>query len=72
LEEYDQETKKKGIVIGYDGRYNSEKFARLTAAVFVAKNFKVYLYPHMVPTPFVVRDASCFFHNVISLTLLDI
>jgi len=34
--------RERGIVIGRDGRHNSEKFAKLTAATFVAKGFKVY------------------------------
>ena len=43
----------KGIVIGHDARHNSERFARLTAAAFVAKQFKVWWYDDLVHTPFV-------------------
>lgn len=43
----------KGIVIGYDHRYNSERFAKLTAAAFIHKKFKVYLYKSLVHTPMV-------------------
>ncbi|CAL7946214.1 unnamed protein product [Xylocopa violacea] len=43
----------KGIVIGYDGRYCSKRFAQLTATIFVRNNVKVYLFPEVVPTPFI-------------------
>jgi len=42
-----------GIVLGYDGRYNSKRFADLSAAVFLNEKIKVYLFSRMVPTPFV-------------------
>lgn len=42
-----------GVVIGYDGRHNSERFAQLTASVFVARGFRVYLFGNTVPTPLV-------------------
>lgn len=38
----DPGNREKGVVIGRDGRHNSEKFAKLTAAAFAAKGFKVY------------------------------
>nr|AOE43343.1 phosphoglucomutase [Cavenderia deminutiva] len=43
----------KGAVVGYDGRYNSEVFAKLTAATFASQGFKVYLFSKVVPTPYV-------------------
>ncbi|KAH8355087.1 hypothetical protein KR093_005377 [Drosophila rubida] len=43
----------RGIVIGFDGRYNSQRFAELTAIVFLSSNFRVYLYKCYVPTPIV-------------------
>ncbi|KAI9830244.1 MAG: hypothetical protein M1819_005771 [Sarea resinae] len=43
----------RGIVIGYDGRHNSERFAKLAAAVFVAKGMKVWWYEETVHTPLV-------------------
>ena len=55
MEEVDASLKQKGVVIGYDGRYNSKTFAELTAAVFLSRGFKVILFPSMCPTPFVVR-----------------
>ena len=43
----------KGIVIGYDARHNSKKFAELTAAAFVAKGMNVLWYEDLVHTPMV-------------------
>ncbi|KAF2076229.1 hypothetical protein CYY_002470 [Polysphondylium violaceum] len=42
-----------GVVIGYDGRHHSKEFANITAQAFLKKNFKVYLFETIVPTPFV-------------------
>lgn len=43
----------KGIMIGYDNRFLSEKFALHVAQVLAAKNIKVALSPTSIPTPFV-------------------
>ncbi|KAI9820839.1 MAG: Phosphoglucomutase-3 [Thelocarpon impressellum] len=43
----------RGVVIGHDARHNSRKFARLTAAAFVARNIKVWWYEDFVHTPLV-------------------
>ncbi|XP_065216435.1 phosphopentomutase [Planococcus citri] len=43
----------KGVVIGYDGRYFSKRFAQLTATIFLNAQVKVYLFPDVNPTPFV-------------------
>lgn len=51
--------KKRGVVIGRDARHNSEKFAKLTAAAFVAKGIKVWWYEipsHTPLVPFGVRE----------------
>ncbi|KAK0082470.1 hypothetical protein PV325_010353 [Microctonus aethiopoides] len=45
--------KNKGIIIGYDGRYNSLRFAELTATIFINNGIKVYMYSRVCPTPFV-------------------
>jgi phosphoglucomutase len=45
--------KKRGVVIGRDARHNSEKFAKLTAAAFVAKGIKVWWYESPAHTPLV-------------------
>ena len=44
----------KGIVIGYDARHNSQRFAHLTANIFSRGGVKVYLFRQISPTPFVV------------------
>ncbi|XP_054005959.1 glucose 1,6-bisphosphate synthase-like [Hylaeus anthracinus] len=43
----------KGVIIGYDGRHCSKRFAELTATIFAEKNIKVYLFSKVVPTPFI-------------------
>lgn len=43
----------RGVVIGHDARYNSEKFARLAAAAFIEKGIKVWWFDRNVHTPLV-------------------
>jgi phosphoglucomutase len=55
----EHDVKKRGVVIGRDARHNSEKFAKLTAAAFVAKGIKVWWYEtpsHTPLVPFGVRE----------------
>ena len=55
----EENAKRRGVVIGRDARHNSEKFAKLTAAAFVAKGFKVWWYEdpsHTPLVPFGVRE----------------
>uniref|UniRef100_A0A0V0G6E7 Putative phosphoglucomutase/phosphomannomutase n=1 Tax=Triatoma dimidiata TaxID=72491 RepID=A0A0V0G6E7_TRIDM len=47
------EVLKNGLVIGYDGRHNSKRFAELTAGIFLRAGSPVYLYSKVCPTPFV-------------------
>ncbi|KAL8717126.1 MAG: hypothetical protein Q9225_005608 [Loekoesia sp. 1 TL-2023] len=42
-----------GIVVGYDARHNSRKFAQLAAAVFESKGIIVWWYEDIVHTPLV-------------------
>ncbi|KAH9644102.1 hypothetical protein HF086_015432 [Spodoptera exigua] len=42
-----------GVVIGFDGRYNSKKFAELTAKVFVSSSIPVHMFREVVATPLV-------------------
>ncbi len=42
---------KRGVVIGYDARHKSDRFAEATARVFAAKGMRALLFPHHVPTP---------------------
>lgn len=48
LKEYDKEP---SIVIGYDGRKNSDVFARDTAEIMTGAGVKAYLLPRKLPTP---------------------
>ena len=41
----------KPVVIGFDGRYNSDVFANDTAEVMSAAGFKAIIFEHVVPTP---------------------
>ncbi|KAF2147250.1 uncharacterized protein K452DRAFT_282238 [Aplosporella prunicola CBS 121167] len=47
------DVKHRGVVIGRDARHNSEKFAKLTAAAFVAKGIRVWWCEDHVHTPLV-------------------
>ncbi|KAJ7929358.1 hypothetical protein B0H13DRAFT_947180 [Mycena leptocephala] len=54
----------RGVVIGHDHRYNSERWADLTAAAFINSGFKAYLHRGLVHTPMVpfsvqALNASC-------------
>ena len=39
------------VVIGYDGRVNSDVFAKDSAEIFAGLGLRVFLFPHVVPTP---------------------
>lgn len=39
------------VVIGYDSRNNSRKFAEITAAVFAANGIKVHIWTELMPVP---------------------
>ncbi|PVI07423.1 phosphoglucomutase-2 [Periconia macrospinosa] len=55
----EENAKRRGVVIGRDARHNSERFAKLTAAAFVAKGIKVWWYDiptHTPLVPFGVRE----------------
>lgn len=54
--------KNNGVVIAYDNRLNSRKFAIETAKVLATHNIKVYLFKTLRPTPelsFAVRYLKC-------------
>ncbi|KAF2268593.1 hypothetical protein CC78DRAFT_378172 [Lojkania enalia] len=53
LLENEENVKHRGVVVGRDARHNSEKFAKLTAAAFVAKGIKVWWYENPAHTPLV-------------------
>ncbi|KAK0248908.1 hypothetical protein LTR91_018285 [Friedmanniomyces endolithicus] len=48
------------VVIGYDARHNSQKFARLAAGAFLAKGFEVLWFGILVHTPMVPFAVSHF------------
>ena len=50
-----------GVVIGYDARHNSKKFAELTAAAFILKGIRVLWFEDLVHTP-MVPFAVEYFH----------
>lgn len=50
------------VVIGYDCRNNSNKFAGISADIFSANGIKVYLFNELRPTPevsFAIRQLGC-------------
>lgn len=52
----------RGVVFGYDGRYQSKRFAELSAGIFLNANIPVYLYGKTVATPmvpFAVVEKQC-------------
>jgi phosphoglucomutase len=49
----ERNVQKRGVVIGRDARHNSDKFAKLTAAAFVAKGIKVWWLENPTHTPLV-------------------
>uniref|UniRef100_A0A1B6E2I8 Phosphoglucomutase-2 n=1 Tax=Clastoptera arizonana TaxID=38151 RepID=A0A1B6E2I8_9HEMI len=53
LSENEPDLKNKGVVIGFDGRHNSKRFAELTAAIFHQAGVRVNLHSNVCPTPFI-------------------
>lgn len=50
------------VVIGYDSRNNSRKFAEISADIFSANDIKVYLFEDLRPTPemsYAIRQLGC-------------
>lgn len=50
------------VVVGYDCRNDSDKFARISADIFSANGIKVYLFDDLRPTPevsFAIRHFGC-------------
>ena len=57
------------VVVGYDCRNNSDKFAQISADIFSANGIKVYLFDDLRPTPevsFAIRHFGC---QVVSISL---
>ncbi|EPY38992.1 phosphomannomutase [Angomonas deanei] len=51
--QFSHEDRRRGVVIGFDGRHQSRHFAMLTAAVLKANGIYTYLFADTVPTPWV-------------------
>lgn len=55
IEQHVSDAKTRGVVVGHDHRHNSDNFARLTAAAFIQRGFKVWYYHDLIHTPLVVK-----------------
>nr|CAD7572803.1 unnamed protein product [Timema californicum] len=60
LQEACTESVLRGVAIGYDGRYNSKRFAELTAAIILNRGIPVYLFSRVCPTPFIPYTVTHF------------
>ena len=45
--------KNKGIIVGYDGRYNSKKWCETTLKVFLSQKWKIYWFNRYASTPMI-------------------
>ncbi len=62
IKEQNPDNKEIKVAISFDSRNNSKDFANITARVFAASGFKVYLFENIHPTPllsFAVRQLHC-------------
>ncbi|KAI0713284.1 phosphoglucomutase first 3 domain-containing protein [Earliella scabrosa] len=62
--EHVKDARLRGVVVGHDHRYHSEKWARLTAAAFIDQQVSVYFHDGVVHTPLVpftvkTKQAAC-------------
>ncbi|MFW5794213.1 MAG: phospho-sugar mutase, partial [Bacillota bacterium] len=61
LKNFEKDDLKRGVVIAYDNRHLSQKFAKESAKVLGAKKIKSYLFTELRPTPelsFAVRELN--------------
>lgn len=56
------------VVVGYDCRNNSDKFARISADIFSANGIKVYLFDDLRPTPEVSLLSVTLVARVVSIS----
>jgi phosphomannomutase len=57
-----EECGRRGVVVGYDARHNSKRFAELSATIFLNRSFKVHLFSEYTSTPYTpyaVRKFGC-------------
>ena len=62
IEEEGEGAKKRGVILGYDSRHNSDLFAFRAGEVLTAHGIKVYLFDELRPTPMLsagVRYFGC-------------
>ena len=62
IKEQNKDKQEIKVVVSFDSRNNSKDFATITAKVFAANGFKVYLFENIHPTPllsFAVRELQC-------------
>lgn len=62
IKEQNPDRKDLKVAISFDSRNNSKDFATITAKVFAANSFKVFLFENIHPTPllsFAVRELGC-------------
>lgn len=48
-----KDAKSRGLIIGYDGRHNSKRFAEITASVFSSYGYKIYMFNRFAATPLI-------------------
>ncbi|TNJ27085.1 Phosphoglucomutase [Giardia muris] len=48
----EEELRSRGVGLGYDARYHSKDFAEITAATFLVRGVRVYLFEDFAPTPY--------------------
>ena len=59
--QYKTQNTEKKVIVGYDRRFFSDRFAQTSAEVFAGNDFKVVLTPEPTPTPsvsFAVKDQN--------------
>ena len=48
-----QEAKNQGVIIGYDARHNSDRFAKIALSIFLSNGYKIYWFNRFAATPFI-------------------
>ncbi|MCW8328544.1 phospho-sugar mutase [Photobacterium sp. SDRW27] len=56
----EQDAAERGVIIGFDGRPDSKRFAHETASALAAQGIKVYMTTHEAPTPMVAFGVKHF------------
>lgn len=67
--EENQQAKKRGVVIAFDTRKNSDFFVKTTAEILAANGIKTFIFDSPRPTPqlsFAVRELHCIFGVVVT------